>query len=87
MCTVALDIGRHEEADMGRFTALSLIALTAVAVNGDSASVALSEVDKIEVRKGDWVGTSLVVFAAAAGAFLTAFMVSCGIEKCTQVGT
>jgi hypothetical protein len=54
-------------------------------VNGDSASFALSEMDKIEVRKGDWVGTTLVVFGAAAGAFFAVIMVSCGIEKCAQV--
>ena len=30
-------------------------------VNGDSASIALSEVDKIEVRKGDWVGTGILI--------------------------
>jgi len=39
-------------------------------VDGDSASIALSEVEKVEVRKGDWVGTTLVVFGAAVGAFL-----------------
>ena len=54
-------------------------------VNGDSTSIALSEVDKIEVRKGDWVGTTLVVFGAAAGAFFTVLMVDCGIQKCAQV--
>jgi hypothetical protein len=52
-------------------------------VNGDSASIALSEVDKIEVRKGDWVGTFLVLLGAAAGAFVAFGAVACGIENCT----
>ena len=46
-------------------------------VNGDSASFALSEVDKIQVRKGDWVGTTLVVLGVAAGAFFAVVAVSC----------
>jgi hypothetical protein len=46
-------------------------------VNGDSASFALSEMDKIQVRKGDWVGTTLVVLGVAAGAFVAVVAVSC----------
>jgi hypothetical protein len=49
-------------------------------VEGDSASIALSEVDKIEVRKGDWVGTTLVVFGAAAGAFFAFVLIGCAID-------
>jgi len=30
-------------------------------VSGDSASFALSEMDKIQVRKGDWVGTGILI--------------------------
>ena len=45
-------------------------------VNGHSASIALSETDKIEVRKGDWVGTGIligsVVIVGAAIASLVA---------------
>jgi hypothetical protein len=49
-------------------------------VDGDSASIALSKVDKIEVRKGDWVGTTLVVFGATAGAFGAFVLVACAID-------
>ena len=45
-------------------------------VNGDSASFALSEMDKIQVRKGDWVGTGIligsVVIVGLAIAYLAA---------------
>ena len=45
-------------------------------VNGDSTSFALSEMDKIQVRKGDWVGTGVligsVVIVGAAIASLVA---------------
>jgi len=50
-------------------------------VNGDSASFALSEMDKIQVRKGDWVGTSLVVFAAAAGASFAFLVAGYGLSQ------
>jgi hypothetical protein len=50
-------------------------------VNGDSASFALSEMDKIQVRKGDWVGTTLVVFGAAVGASFAVVAVSCAAEE------
>ncbi len=44
---------------------------TLIGVDGDySLLVALSEVDKIEVRKGDWVGTTLFVLGAVVGASL-----------------
>jgi hypothetical protein len=46
-------------------------------VDGDSASIALSEVKKVEVRKGDWVATTLVVLGVAAGAFVAVVAVSC----------
>ena len=46
-------------------------------VDGEPTSIALSEVKKVEVRKGDWVGTTLVVFGAAAGAFFAVVAVSC----------
>jgi len=46
-------------------------------VNGDSASFALSEMDKIQVRKGDWVGTTLLVLGVTAGAFVAVVAVSC----------
>ena len=49
-------------------------------VDGDSASIALSEVKKVEVRKGDWVGTTLVVLGVAAGAFVAIVAVSCAID-------
>jgi hypothetical protein len=49
-------------------------------VNGDSAAFALSEMDKIQVRKGDWVGTTLVVFGAAAGALGAFVGVACAID-------
>ncbi len=55
-------------------------------VSGDSASFALSEVDKIEVRKGDWVGTTLVVFGATAGAFLAFVAVACAIDCDFSIG-
>jgi len=55
-------------------------------VNGDSASFALSEVDEIEVRKGDWVGTTLVVFGATAGAFLAFVAVACAIDCDFSIG-
>ena len=45
-------------------------------VNGDSASFALSEMDKIQVRKGDWVGTTLLVLGTVAGASLVAIGVA-----------
>ncbi len=45
-------------------------------VAGDSASIALSEVDRIQVRNGDWVGTGVligsVVIVGAAIASLVA---------------
>ena len=41
-------------------------------VGRDSASFAISEMDKIQVRKGDWVGTTLLVFGAVVGASLVA---------------
>jgi hypothetical protein len=53
-------------------------------VDGDSASIALSEVKTVEVRKGDWVGTTLVVLGATVGGFLTAFYVGCAIDPCFQ---
>jgi hypothetical protein len=55
-------------------------------VNGDSASIALSEVDKVEVRKGDWVGTTLVVFGATAGAFGAFVLVACAIDCDFSIG-
>jgi hypothetical protein len=55
-------------------------------VNGDSASFALSEVDKIEARKGDWVGTTLVVFVATAGAFGAVVLVACAIDCDFSIG-
>jgi hypothetical protein len=45
-------------------------------VNGDSASFALSKMDKIQVRKGDWVGTTLLVFGTVVGASLVAIGVA-----------
>ena len=50
-------------------------------VNGDSASFALSEMDKIQVRKGDWVGTTLLVFGTVVGASLVAIGV--GLATCS----
>jgi len=47
-------------------------------VNGDSASFALSEMDKIQVRKGDWVGTTLLVFGTVVGASLVSIGVALG---------
>jgi hypothetical protein len=55
-------------------------------VDGDSASITLSAADKIEVRKGDWVGTTLVVFGAAAGAFLAFVAVACAIDCDFSIG-
>ncbi len=55
-------------------------------VDGDSASFALSEVEKVEVRKGDWVGTSLVVFGAAVGAFVAFVAVACAIDCDFSIG-
>ena len=53
-------------------------------VDGDSASIALSEVKKVEVRKGDWVATTVVVLGVAAGAFVAAVALSCteGFWEC-----
>ncbi len=51
-------------------------------VNGDSASFALSEMDKIQVRKGDWVGTTLIVLGAVVGASLV-FVAVAQCEKGT----
>ncbi len=50
-------------------------------VNGDSASFALSDMDKIQVRKGDWVGTTLLVFGAVVGASVVG--VAVGLAVCT----
>jgi hypothetical protein len=55
-------------------------------VDGNSASFALSEVDKVEVRKGDWVGTTLVVFGAVAGAFGAFVGVACAIDCDFSIG-
>jgi hypothetical protein len=55
-------------------------------VDGDSASFSLSEVEKVEVRKGDWVGTSLVVFGAAVGAFVAFVAVACAIDCDFSIG-
>jgi hypothetical protein len=55
-------------------------------VNGDSASFALSELYEIQVRKGDWVGTTLVVLGAAAGAFGAFVGVACAIDCDFSVG-
>ena len=50
-------------------------------VSGDSASFALSEMDKIQVRKGDWVGTTLLVLGVVVGA--TVVGVAIGLAVCT----
>lgn len=50
-------------------------------VNGDSASFALSDMDKIQVRKGDWVGTTLLVFGAVVSASVVG--VAVGLAVCT----
>ncbi len=50
-------------------------------VNGDSASFALSDMDKIQVRKGDWVGTTLLVLGVVVGA--TVVGVAIGLAVCT----
>jgi hypothetical protein len=50
-------------------------------VNGDSASFALSEMDKIQVRKGDWVGTTLLVLGVVVGASVVG--VAIGLAVCS----
>ncbi len=49
-------------------------------VDGDSASIALSEVKKVEVRKGDWVATTLVVLGVAAGSFVAFVYAAVGLS-------
>ncbi len=50
-------------------------------VNGDSASFALSDMDKIQVRKGDWVGTTLLVLGVVVGASVVG--VAIGLAVCS----
>ncbi len=57
-------------------------------VNGDSASFALSEMDKIQVRKTDVVGTvGLVVGigAAVVAAAVVGFFVACEATDCLEL--
>ncbi len=50
-------------------------------MHGDSASFALSDVDQVEVRKGDWVGTTLLV---VLGGVVVASLVLVAVGQCNE---